>query len=298
MKQEFNFQSLNYARTALHAAALALPAIWMSVQHYGWAGMLVAGVFTAQFSWRRGITTYEMLSRARYARDEYDRHPTHTIPEQAIGDDVAKAFGMPRVPIYVDTFQDNLACTDRHSIYIAPGVAGRLTASQTAYVIAHEMDHIRHTADEYLHIPLIEGAKISGVMGGIAVVGTVTSAVPLPNNPGVLATMAVSAGAALLLTLSARAVQRAVELRCDSNALRATGDMQSAVDTTEILGHMGDPLPPDTILGKAMRAIAYPLLHHPSTATRLQNLENTWAAMQSEKKAAQARATHDPSMRP
>lgn len=293
MRYEFNMQGLNKTRAAIKAAAFALPAIVMTAQQYGWTGLFVAAAFAGVMTARHGAMLHLYT---RSAQSYHRRRQPETPPgrEQVLSDQITNRLGMPSIPVSIENRNDDLALTDLKYIYIAPRVAKDLKDPEMRWLLAHEIDHVRNSHDLYLQIPLSAGAKSCAGLGVLAVLGNVTNSLTLPGNPDLSVSVAVSATAMLLFHLATKAVKQEVELRCDSNALRVTGDKDAAITTTRVMGDMAHHITPDTPLSRIMFAMACPFHNHPPIETRLRNLETTWAAMQTEQATALSRRAPTP----
>lgn len=289
MKEEFNFQGLNKARTALKIAALALPALWATGQFYGAQGMAAFTTLTTMLT----IQNYRRFDRQIRNALSYARPAAATPPndnswylrskDQIIGDAIAARFGLAELPVYsYSRKQSYLAFTDGYHVHLSQDLSPYISPRQTAWIVAHEADHIKNLRDEYLTNPLYAASYAS--IGWGAFVATVSglNIMDVPGNPSALSCITVSAGAALLLHLSACAVNREIEYRCDANALRATRDLDAAKATLRIIGSMQMPFTVDTWTARQIDRAALFFALHPSNDARQRNLDKTWAAMRKE----------------
>lgn len=284
MKQEFNFQGLDRARTAMKVAALALPALGLLGYQYRPAGLALTAVIATWMGTRRMAALAVIHHDSHARRLKHHSSPVYeTDLTQQIGNNVAARFGIPTTPVFVGRKRDELACTNRYNIHIHVDLALKLNEDQMAWVIAHETDHIRNPKDDLLTLPLTSSAKGSAALGLLAAVGAMTQTLFIPGNPSLISSLSVSAAASTLLYLSAKTVHRAIERRCDANALRATGNLEAGLETLKIADRVAEPFPVDTKFGMAMRGLLYPFYTHPTTEDRIAHLEKTWAVMQTEK---------------
>lgn len=307
MTDRFTFRPLNRIRTALKAAAIALPALWMTAQHYNWPTMAGIALGTAILTVRRGGGLSDAFHRASEKRAMLAANPP-AIPatrEQAIGDQISARFGLSGVEIKGEQPAVNaFIFTDGAEIHINRDLSKTLNDQQLGWIIAHETTHIKSLSDEYIPVPLHAAADMCL---GYAALGVGVAGLKVLTDPvdgGALSGIAIPLAASLMLRLSALTVNRDIERHCDANALRATGDLQGAkgglllsLDFAQKLAatHPAEPLTP----GEMIKDILFrPIDTHPTTRQRIRHLEKTWTAMQTESKGSPTPPAPGPVMHP
>lgn len=288
MKQEFNFQRLNKARLTARTMGLVLPSLWLTSHLYGTTGLAVVGTFTTIFSLFWSQVFYWHAQSGRHHIRRYNESPGQTIVQQKIADKLATTFGMPRVPVVkAANSHGDIASTDRHSIYLSPSLSVLLNRHEMKFVIAHEMTHIRSTSHDQIRLPFMVAARGTAILGIFGTAAHVNGYITLTGDPSLIKTMALSAAAAAGLHLAAKIVSREIEFTCDSNALRATKDIDAARSTIASFKDIEKP-PADNVPDRLIAAYYRFFSDHPSEKARLRNLDKTWAAMQAEKAALPA----------
>ena len=288
-RDEFNLQGLNKVRTTLRAGLLALPGVAVMGMHYGLTGLAVTAALVGGLAWlqKQGqklhILAPELGEGIRDIRDIRDI--LFTDRENRIADVLTRRMNMPPAAVQWAALTSTLAGTDGASIILRPTVKS-FSDEQAAFVIAHELDHIRNPHDE-----LVETAfKNAGTFG---LIWTAVAAAGQTNGWFDIATTqhlpALFGGAVITLAsfaLAARAVEQEVELRCDGNALRATRDPDAARFAIHYIdcasrqpAHTGTPL---KNLWRALNHFSQGNIifsSHPSTNVRLANIVDTWHQM-------------------
>lgn len=318
MKNEFNFQSINPWRTAAKTLALALPALYINAANYGWQGLFVMSALTAGLIVKMNQNTDHKLALSRrsrdltgkkeallqtvnglilkyndIARDANAPDKVLTVPEteenreQRLSRTLSPLFGLPVIEVNHHDKKTKPFYTDLNKIHVDPTVAEHLTDGELAWVIAHELEHMRRDRDLYMLVP-IKGLNTVAVGTGLITGGMALGNAPASFLPG-LGPSAAGAAISLFSLWAANAgIWREVERRCDSNALRVTGNLNDAKSAlTKIYTIM------DTRTS-FHRVLPHVLQTHPSLTARLANLDRTWDAMQCQAQQKNAARTPAP----
>ena len=288
VKNEFNFQSLNPWRTAAKAFAIAFPALFLNAAQHGWQGMAVMGAVGTMIAGGM-LRSFDQL----YEEDEKrmgfaPRSSDLPTREEDIAARVSQHFGLPPVRVVAGAPETSPFQVVNQAIQIHPGTTPHFSDEALEWVMAHELDHIRNLRDLNLRIPVFSCGLVS-IAGGLVMTG----AALFNGDASATRDMTMNFMTCLVSYSFFRAantgITREVELRCDANALRATGNLDAAKEALYTFRDLFDTLNKDKgPLDSLVNRIAYK--PHPSLDARLKNLDRTWEAMQIEGQARHAPA--------
>lgn len=226
---------------------------------------------------------YSELSRRLGDLDSYHKMADYVAAppdsrESHISQDLSPHFELPPIKIYYRDDPRKPFETDLRVIKITKAAAEKVTDGEMRFIIAHELDHIRHEHDLHLLTPVKAFntlATVTGFAAAYLAFGQIDPA-PLPTTTASLTGAAISYA---FMTMTNAHIWRNVERRADANALRATGDLDSAKSAlTKIYDILAKNNPKEMAIHNALK----PFQKHPPLQTRLANLDRTWETMQRE----------------
>lgn len=287
MKQEFNIKSGAATQRYLRAMAFMVPPLLTIGITQGWQGLLLWTSFTAMAAhwhfWQNPTSfTPETVEKQRKNGDIQSSSRLTTLAAR-----VAKRYDMPNLPVQYSKSVNN-AATDNHRVFINPLLGERMNNREIEWLIAHELDHARHTTDTAFYTAYV-AANVSFVaIGAFSLWPALQSATMSAHGLSAAAILGTYAAGRHSLTLAYRSVQQGSEFRCDTNALQNTGSLHYA-QTALKTAASGSPFIYDMFHHKPA---FLQRLHatHPSVPERLVNLDKTWKTMQRDAKTGQAPA--------
>lgn len=229
MKREFNLRSAN-PLGILSAAALAMPALFLTVQQYGVTGLLVASGIVAMTSGPYVDAALHTLSKHKHFAEHYPHIDTpEEVRLQKICDELSPAFGLSGIKTTMTKPSSSFAAAFTKRIYVTSEMVRNLDNDELRFVLAHELDHIRSRDHYMINASFLASSTIFGasLLSGIDMLTRGALHITAYNN--FLLTMGAFAGIVTSLSLAKRKLSREFEYRADGNALRVTKKPEKAI---------------------------------------------------------------------
>lgn len=286
MKKEFNFQSIDKLSNA-KAALWAAPALLLTAHQYGLVGLATISTLVVLASGRIAMALH--YARAQppqplLQQDEYAGLNGQPLFPQQTALDLTRSLDMPDIPVGIlpnKTLFGGIG--NEYAIYIGQHFIRLVNPEILRFIIAHELDHIRHGADNITEKAFKAALGITSAATIASMFNHMSGFQPISHYTSLPMMAASYAGTALSLLLARRSWGRTIEFRADSNALRMTGDYRGSVVALSAIDFVIKQLEAKQPYKSRMwNVLLWPFNFHPTTAERLENLKHTADAVREE----------------